>query len=99
MLTHAPVVQPPDGAKPFHIVVNASDVAIGNALMQLAEPNSYRPDYYATHKLSNAEWNYSITDYEALGMIYYIKKFRHYLLGHKFTFHVDHASLIHLVEK
>ena len=32
-------------------------------------------------------------------MIYTISKFRHYLLGQKFTFHVDHAALLYLVEK
>ena len=32
-------------------------------------------------------------------MIYNINKFWHYLLGRKFTFHVDHAALLYLVEK
>ena len=36
---------------------------------------------------------------EALGMIYSINKFRHYLLGKKFTFHVGHAALLYLVSK
>ena len=32
-------------------------------------------------------------------MIYNINKFRHYLLGKKFTFHVDHVPLLYLVSK
>ena len=80
MLTQAPVVQPPDWAKPFHVFVDASDIAIGSALMQLTEPNSYRPVYDASRKLSTAEHNYSTTECEAFGMIYSINKFRHYLL-------------------
>ena len=32
-------------------------------------------------------------------MIYSINKFHHYLLGKKFTFHVDHATLLYLVSK
>ena len=36
---------------------------------------------------------------EALGMVYSINKFRHYLLGKKFTFHVDHSALLYLVSK
>ena len=51
MLTQAPVVQPPVWAKPFHVFVDASDIAIGSALMQLTEPNWYRPMYYASRKL------------------------------------------------
>ena len=36
---------------------------------------------------------------EALGMIYNITKFRHYLLGRRLTFHVDHSTLLYLVNK
>ena len=32
-------------------------------------------------------------------MIYNINKFRHYLLGRRFTFHVDHVALLYLVQK
>ena len=32
-------------------------------------------------------------------MIYNINKVRHYLLGRKFVFHVDHATLLYLVSK
>ena len=32
-------------------------------------------------------------------MVYSINKFRHYLLGKKFTFHVDHSALLYLVSK
>ena len=43
MLSQAPVVQPPDWSKSFHVFVDASDVAIGSVLMQLTEPKWYRP--------------------------------------------------------
>ena len=55
--------------------------------------------YYASQRLSTAEKNYSTTEREALGMIYSINKFQHYLLGRKFTFHVDHLALLYLVNK
>ena len=33
-------------------------------------------------------------------MVYNVTKYRHkYLLGHKFSFHVDHSALIYLVSK
>ena len=81
MLLQAPVVQPPDWSKSFHVFVDASDVAIGSVLMQLTEPKWYRPVYYASRKLSKAERNYSTTEREALGMVYSVTKYRHYLLG------------------
>ena len=67
--------------------------------MQLTTPNWYRLVYYSSRKLSTAERNYSTTEREALGMIYSINKFRHYLLRKKFTFHVDHAALLYPVSK
>ena len=67
--------------------------------MLLTTPNWYRPVYYSSRKMSTAERNYSTTEQEALGMIYNINKFRHYLLGKKFTFHIDHAVLLYLVSK
>ena len=45
------------------------------------------------------ERNYLTTECEALSMIYSINKFQHYLLGRKFTFHVDHSTLLYLVSK
>ena len=36
---------------------------------------------------------------EALEIVYNITKYRHYLLGHKFSFHVDHSTLIYLASK
>ena len=88
MLSHAPVVQPPVRSKPFHVFVDASDIAFGSALIQCTPPNWYRPVYYASRRLSAAEKNYSN-----------IHQFRHYLLGRKFTFHVDHSALLYLVNK
>ena len=99
MLSQVLVLQPSDWEKTFHVFVDASDIAIGSALMQLEEPNWYMLVYYASRKLSTTERNYSTTEREALGMVYNINKFRHYLLGKKFTFHVDHSALLYLVSK
>mgnify|MGYP000677477302 FL=1 len=32
-------------------------------------------------------------------MVYNVTKYHHYLLGRKFSFHVDHSALIYLVSK
>ena len=94
MLSQAPVVQPPDWTKSFHVFVDASDIANGSVLMQLIEPV-----YYASRKLSKAERNYSVIEREAFGMVYSVTKYRHYLLGRKLSFHVDHSALLFLVSK
>ena len=77
MLSQAPVVQAPDWSKYFHVFVNALNVAIGNVLMQLMETKWYKPVYYASQKLSKAEWSYSTTEWETVGMVYNVTKDRH----------------------
>ena len=57
------------------------------------------PIYFASRQLVQAEKNYSVTEREALGMIFSVQKFRHYLLGNKFIFHVDHDALKYMVNK
>ncbi|OAE26302.1 hypothetical protein AXG93_3040s1200 [Marchantia polymorpha subsp. ruderalis] len=57
------------------------------------------PIYFASRQLSAAGRNYITTKREALGMVFSCKKFRHYLLGYEFVFHVDHYALQHLVKK
>ena len=76
-----------------------SDIEIGSVVMQLPEPNWYRLVYYTIRKLSKTDRNFSTTEQEALGILYSITKYRHYLLGRKFSFHVDHSALIYLVSK
>ena len=75
MLSKVQVVQPPGWNKPFHVFIDVSDITIGSALMELIEPNWYKPVYYASQKLSTTERNYSTTEREALGMIYSVNKF------------------------
>jgi hypothetical protein len=83
----------------FYAFVDALDVLIGSMLMQRYEKNWYRLVYYASGELFTAKKNYSTTEREALGMIYSVTKFHHYLLGKKFTFHVDHSAIVYFVSK
>ena len=57
------------------------------------------PVSYASRQLNDAEKNYTTTEREGLGMIYAVKKFRHYLLANKFVFFTDHQALLYLVNK
>jgi len=54
---------------------------------------------YSSRLLDFIKKDYSITKREALAMVYALHKFRHYLLGNKFTFYVDHMALVYLVNK
>ena len=60
MLAKAPIVQPPDWSLPFHMFVDAFDVALGAVLMEAKVKKWYRPVYYTNKRLSPVERNYSV---------------------------------------
>ncbi|MCO5552095.1 hypothetical protein L7F22_005605 [Adiantum nelumboides] len=98
-LISAPILKAPDWDKIFHIHVDASAFAIGCILAQPGEKNMDFSISYSSRQLNCAENNYTTTKREGLGMIYAVKKFRHYLLSNKFVFFVDHQALLYLVNK
>ena len=57
------------------------------------------PIVYSIQKLNKAERNYSTTEREALGMVFSLQKYQHYLLANPFTFYTDHQALKYLVNK
>ncbi len=54
---------------------------------------------YASRLLNKVEHNYSTIEREVLAMVFALHKFKHYLLGSKFVFYVDHMALVYLVNK
>jgi hypothetical protein len=58
-----------------------------------------QPVMYASRLLNKTEQNYCTTERKALIMVFVLHKFRHYLLGNKFVFYVDHMELVYLVNK
>ena len=93
-LRDAPVLARADYTKPFHVVCDASDFAIGCALMQHDDDGHERVVSYQSRQLKPAERNYPVHDKELLAMKYALVKLRVYLLGEsKFAIYTDHASL------
>ncbi|KAG2908067.1 hypothetical protein PC114_g10606 [Phytophthora cactorum] len=93
-LTEAPILAVADPDRPFHVVWDASDIAIGCALMQHDHEGRDRVVYYQSRQLKPAQRNYPVHDKELLAMKYALAKFRVYLLGSgPFVVYTDHASL------
>ncbi|KAG6592637.1 reverse transcriptase [Phytophthora cinnamomi] len=93
-LTDAPILAVADQDRPFHVVCDASDFAIGCALMQHDHEGRDRVVYHQSRQLKPAERNYPVHDKELLAMKYALAKFRVYLLGSRpFVVYTDHASL------
>ena len=93
-LLHAPILAVPDPDRPFSVVCDASDFAIGIALLQTDVDGRERVIAYESRQLKAAEKNYPVHDKELLAMKYALVKFRTHLLGSKpFVIYTDHALL------
>ena len=95
IIASEPILRQPNWEIIFHVHVDASGIALGSILAQPDGKMDF-PVYFASRRFSKAEQGYSTTEREALGMVFSVQKFRHYLLGKLFHFYVDHqASMIY----
>ncbi|POM67466.1 Reverse transcriptase, partial [Phytophthora palmivora] len=76
----APVLALPDENKSFSVVCDASDYAIGCALLQKDDEGHERVISFQSRQLKAAERNYPVHDKELLVMKYALVKFRVHLL-------------------
>jgi hypothetical protein len=51
---------------------------------------------YISRKLNKHEENYVVHDLELLAIVYYLRVWRHYLIGQKFKLKIDHCGLQHI---
>ena len=92
-LTTAPVLAFPDFSKPFILDTDASDTGIGAVLSQTDDNGREKVIAFASRTLSKPERRYCVTRKELLSVVTFIRHFRPFLLGHKFTLRTDHGSL------
>jgi hypothetical protein len=83
----------------FHVHIDASLLTVGAMLSQNLIGKSDQPIVYAYKLLNRVEHNYSTIEREVLTMVFALHKFRHYLLGNKPIFYVNHMALFYLVNK
>ncbi|KAE9205266.1 hypothetical protein PF004_g17614 [Phytophthora fragariae] len=93
-LQSAPILALPDEERPFSVVCDASDFAIGCALLQVDAEGRERVVSFQSRQLKAVEKDYPVHAKELLAMKYALVKFRVHLLGQKpFVIYTDHASL------
>ena len=99
LLCSAPVLAYPQfgGDHYFIIETDASLAGLGAVLAQLGDNGQVHPIAYASHSLLKHEHNYAITELETLALVWSVKHFRGYLLGHKCMAHTDHAACTSLL--
>ena len=83
-LVEAPILKFPNWSTKFHVHIDASGLAIRAILPHPGDDGMDYPIVYSSRKLNKAKQNYSMTEREALGMVFALEKYRHYLLANPF---------------
>ena len=95
-LCETPVLSFPDYSKSFILDTDASDTGLGAIISQLDESGHEHVTAYGSRLLCKTERKYCVTRRELLDVVTFVKHFRPYLLGRRFTLRTDHGSLIWL---
>lgn len=86
----------PNFVKPFTVITDASNEAIGAVFAQENEVGEEKMIYAYSKRLDKAQLNYSVTDKELLPVVKSLEHFRHSLIGKEFTLKTDHQALEYL---
>jgi hypothetical protein len=99
-MINAPILRVYDPTRPVVIETDASQFAIGAALLQSNEKeNILRPVAYFSRKLKKAERNYAANERELLAIVKALREWRCYVEGIPITIHTDHKSLTYAQNK
>lgn len=108
-LARATLLHHPSATSRLVLTVDASDVAIGGSLNEIAASadttpefpidNKLKPLAFFSRKLQGPELNYSTFDRELLAAKDSIRYFRHYVEGRDFTLYTDHKPLTHALSR
>ncbi|GJT89641.1 reverse transcriptase domain-containing protein [Tanacetum coccineum] len=77
---------------PFELMCDASDFAVGAVLGQQID-GKFKPIYYASKTLNNAQEHYTTTEKELLAVVFSFDKFCQYLILSKTIVYTDHSAL------
>ena len=91
-----PVLVAPDPSKPFMLMVDASEDAMGAVLMQEGIDNIRHPVAYYSRKFDKHQRNYSTVEKEALGLMMALDHFEVFLKYpmHAVQVYTDHNPLV-----
>ena len=97
-LLKAPVLMIADVHRPFRVVSDASDTAIGAVLLQQDDAGEWHPVAYTSRRFRPEESNYTIMERETLAAIHALRVWRLYLFNH-FELATDNQGVVYLNSK
>ncbi len=93
-LVTAPILQSPDFTREFVVYTDASDYGLGCVLAQHDAEGREFVVCYASKTMTKAERNYTVTEKEALSVMYAVRQFRPYIYEVKFRLVTDHSAAL-----
>ena len=72
-------------------------MGLGAILSQEQEDGTIHPVAYASRSLDKHERNYGISELETLGLVWAVRYFRPYILGHPCTVYTDHVACLSIL--
>ena len=96
LVSTPPCLLMPDLDKPFVLHVDASGFAVG-AILQQDQGLGLQPVAFESRKLQPPERNLTPYDRELLALVHALLKWKHLLIGAKFTVHIDQQALKYLL--
>jgi transposase InsO family protein len=93
-MTKAPLLASPNFSIPFVLETDASGIAMGAVLMQNNHPIAFFSKPFCQRLLNSSTY---VRELHAITTA--VKKWRQYLLGHKFIIFTDHKSLKQLISQ
>jgi hypothetical protein len=91
----SPVLKHTEQEKPFIVVTDASDYAVGASLEQRDADGKPRPCLFFSHSINEAERKSPVHERELLAIVLALRTWRPYLLGFEFSVvcQTDHKPL------
>ena len=83
--------------KSFISETDASGCGLGAVLGQEQSDGKVHPIAYASRSLYHHKQNYGISELETLRLVWSVKRFHMYLLGHHCTVYTDHSACVSLL--
>lgn len=96
-LVEAPILQYPNLDKKFYLTCDASSTGIACVLQQESDHDhkTLLPIAFASNVLTATQQKWSTFQRELYAMKFYCSKFKHFLLGKKFTIRTDNMAVVH----
>lgn len=96
-ITKAPVLAPFNPNLRTRINADASAYGLGGLLEQLQHSQIWRPVFYCSKTLSEAERRYAQIEKEALAITWVCERLQQYIIGNEFIIRTDHKPLLRIL--